>query len=98
MKIYHLDYSKKKAFYFLIFLSLLKMSNGFRLLIVSMYERIFVGRQHRDKAKSKYLIGCLNMIHGDDKQAICLFRQAYETWSKTLKVQHPDRNMCFKKR
>jgi hypothetical protein len=73
------------------------MLNAVLLLIVKMYECIFVGREHRDKAKCKYLMGCLNVIRGDDQQAICLFRQAYETWSKTLKAQHPDRNMCLKK-
>ncbi len=53
---------------------------------MQIYERIFVGREDRDKAKCKYLMGCLNLMRGEDKQAIYLFREAYQTWSKTLKA------------
>jgi hypothetical protein len=63
---------------------------------VQIYERIFVNREHRDKAKCKYLMGYLQVMRGDDKNAISLFRDAYETWSKTLRSQHPDLIMCLK--
>ena len=60
-----------------------------------MYNRIFVNREHRDKAKGNYLMGRLSVARGNDEQGLNYFRQAYHIWSKTVRKNHPDLNMCL---
>ncbi|CAF2745105.1 unnamed protein product [Rotaria sp. Silwood2] len=44
---------------------------------LQMYERIFVRREHRDKAKCNFLMGRLCLARGDEDKALYHFQTAY---------------------